>query len=447
MSRVVGGTARMRVVALLAAVLALNAADFGIIGAVAPQLEAAFHINQTQLGLLATVSSAIGALASVPMGVLADRVARVRLLAAMVAVWGIALGIAGAAPSYHWMLVSRLALGGASAAAGPVLASLVGDLFPVRERARVYSWILTGEIAGAGLGLLAGANLATLNWRYAFWLFAALGIGLAVAVRRLPEPDRGGGSRMEPGATDIPIAATTPVPGPAPTMASRWKDLITGFAYVVRTPTNRILIIASAVGYFFFAGLRTFAVVLVRHQYQVDTFTISVLALVVGVGALAGVMFSGRIADVMLAGKVKAVRIVLPALAYTATAVFFLPALLTTSVWIALPFFTAATAALAASNPPLDAARLDLVPADMWGRAESARTVLRLSAESVAPLAFGALADAFGASATRPGGLRATFLVMLVPLAANGLIMLLARRTYDADVRAAGRKVLAPRIA
>jgi predicted MFS family arabinose efflux permease len=370
-------------------------------------------------------------------------------------VWGIALGIAGAAPSYPWMLVSRLALGGASAAAGPVLASLVGDLFPVKERAQVYSWILTGEIAGAGLGLLAGGNLATLNWRYAFWLFAVLGLALALAVwRGLPEPDRGGGSRMEPGATGIPTSddAPAPAPGTAPTMASRWKDLVIGFGYVVRTPTNRILIIASAVGYFFFAGLRTFAVVLVRHQYRVDTFTISVLALVVGAGALAGVMYSGRIADVLLAGKVTAVRIVLPALAYTATAVFFLPALITTSVWIALPFLTAATAALAASNPPLDAARLDLVPADMWGRAESARTVLRLSAESVSPLAFGALADEFGASATRPGGLRATFLVMLVPLAANGVIMLFARRTYDADVRAASRerpvrKASAPRIA
>jgi len=62
----------------------------------------------------------------------------------------------------------------------------------------------------------------------------------------------------------------------------------------------------------------------------------------------------------------------------------------------------------------------------MWGRAESARHVLRLSAESVSPLAFGRWPTRSGRSATRPGGLRATFLVMLVPLAANGVIMLFA---------------------
>jgi predicted MFS family arabinose efflux permease len=174
-------------------VLALNSADFGIIGALVPQLRAAFGINATQLGLLATVSSGIGAIASVPMGVLADRVRRVRLLVVTVAIWGVALGIAGAAPSYGWLLISRLALGGASAAAGPVLASLVGDLFPAKERAQVYGWILTGEIAGAGIGLVAGGNLATVSWRLAFWLFAVLGVALALTVwRLLPEPDRGG---------------------------------------------------------------------------------------------------------------------------------------------------------------------------------------------------------------------------------------------------------------
>ena len=51
-----------RVVALLAAVLALESADLGTIGSVAPQLERAFGINHTQLGVLASASLLVSAL-------------------------------------------------------------------------------------------------------------------------------------------------------------------------------------------------------------------------------------------------------------------------------------------------------------------------------------------------------------------------------------------------
>lgn len=75
-----GGLARRRVIVLLACVLALDSADKGAVGALAPQLEAAFHIGNTQIGLLVTVSSLVGALATLPIGVLADRARRTRIL-------------------------------------------------------------------------------------------------------------------------------------------------------------------------------------------------------------------------------------------------------------------------------------------------------------------------------------------------------------------------------
>lgn len=415
--RLLGGPAEAKIVLLFAAVLALNAADLGAVGAVAPQLEADFGINQTQLGLLATVSGVVGALACLPMGALADRANRVRLLAGTVTLWSIALGVGGLAPSYSWLLVSRVALGGASAAAGPVLASLAGDLFPVGDRARIYGRVLTGEIAGAGAGLLAGGAIAAaLSWRYAFWLLSLLGFGLVWLLwRLLAEPARD--VRHRP--------------------AGQWRSLWSGFGYVLRTPTIRLLVIASAVGYFFFAGLRTFAVVFVEAQYHVGMAQVTGLALVIGCGALAGVLSVGRLADVVLRGRVRAVRVVLPGLCYMGAAILLAPAMLTTSIWLALPLLTAGAAMLAATNPPLDAARLDLAPADLWGRTESARTVLRLGAEGVAPVTFGAVADLLGHSTTPGPGLRAAFLIMLVPLLANGAIVLTARHTYEADARAA----------
>ncbi len=464
----VGGRVRLRVIVLLAGVLALSAADTGAVGAVAPELRRVFGVSQTQLGLLTAVSSAVGAMLSVPMGALADRVVRVRLLLWTVLVWSAALVVGGSAPTYGWLLLSRVALGGAAAAAGPLLASLIGDLFPVLERATIYGWILTGEMIGAGVGLLVGGNIAVLtNWRFAFWLLAVLGGVVAWAVRRwLPEPARGGASRLQPnaaavrfgraagfrrvspagdgqaGASGVPgMGADGGVTGPAGEGASdRSRHSVwEGFAYVLRTPTIRLLIVASAIGYFFFAGLRTFIVEFVEGYFGVGAARFTLLALIVGAAALVGVIAGGRITDRVIGRRLPTARVVVPAVAYTSAAVLFLPGLFVASLIVAIPLISAGAAMLAAANPPLDAARLDLVPATMWGRAESARTVLRLSAEAIAPLVFGVTADALAGNATRAGALRDTFALMLIPLVANGALAFRARHTYRRDVRAAER--------
>jgi MFS family permease len=59
----VGGPARLRVVLLLAGVLSLQSADIGTIGALAAQLEKALRADNTELGLLTTAASLVGAVA------------------------------------------------------------------------------------------------------------------------------------------------------------------------------------------------------------------------------------------------------------------------------------------------------------------------------------------------------------------------------------------------
>jgi predicted MFS family arabinose efflux permease len=465
---VLGGPARTRAVLLLAGVLALNAADTGAIGAVAAPLEADLRINQTQLGLLATVSSGLGALAAPMAGVLADRTNRVRLLAISILTWSAALVGGGLATSYVWLLLSRLALGAAVAAAGPMVASLIGDLFPPADRARTYGWVLTGEILGAGLGLLAGAAIAgALTWRAPFFLLAAVGLGLAAILwRLLPEPGRGGASWLHRGARTVrpadshappanqqePSDANQPGSDAQATIAGKGVKPVSerilrtdpaqlswwaAARYILSIPTLRYLIVASAAGYFFFAGLRVFVVVFAVHRFDVSQGIISVLVLVIGAGALTGTLLGGRIADRAMQRGHPTIRVVLPSIGYAVAAVLFAPGLLLTVVWGALALFTVAAGFLAGANPPLDAARLDIMPGRLWGRAESVRTVLRLFAEAVAPLVFGFTADSLGGSDHRAAGLRDAFLIMLVPLLVNAAITLYSRRTYPADVATA----------
>ena len=87
----VGGAERLRVVFLLACVLGLSGADVATVGASATQLRHALHIGNTQIGLLIAVSSLVGALASVPFGILADHGPRTRLLGGAVLLWAVAM--------------------------------------------------------------------------------------------------------------------------------------------------------------------------------------------------------------------------------------------------------------------------------------------------------------------------------------------------------------------
>ena len=444
----VGGPARFQVIAVLACVLALDAADKGTVGAVAVELKESLGISNTELGSLTAVSSASAALAVIPLGVLTDRVRRVRLLTAGVVLWVLAMLAGGLADSYEWLLLSRLALGAVSATAGPTLSSLIGDFFPPGERARVYGFILSGEMLGVGFGLLVGGNLAhLLSWRAAFFLLALFGTLLTIVIaRKLPEPARGGqgrGGGAPPGRSDavhFAIQGRGVEPDPAltlrrdPTRMSMWEAAL----YVLRIRTNVVLISASAVGYFFFAGLRGFGVLFLDRQYGLAAAAVTGPAVLVGLGALAGVLSGGRIADHLIRRGRLGARMTVPAVAYLTTAVFFVPALLTTSTATALPFFLVAAASLAAANPPLDAARLDVVHFRLWGRAESIRTFLRMAAEAAAPVTFGFLADLLGSGgAGGAQGLQYAFLIMLAPLVANAVILLHGRRSYPRDVATA----------
>ncbi len=458
-----GSRRRAGVIVVLACVLALESADAATIGATAPQLEESLGIGNTEIGLLVSVSTGVGALATLPAGALTDRVNRTRMLAAAVLAWSLALAVGGLSTSYLMLVCTRVAGGAVVATAGPVTASLIGDYFAVAERGRVYGTILSGELVGTAVGLvLSGDVAAAWSWRFAFGLMAATGLALAWTIlRHLPEPGRHGGSRMH-AATDergtdvaarkVEAAGTAPRPDLVLRSDPSRKSLWWAVRYVVAIPTNRVLIVTSALGFFFFSGLRTFAEVLLRDRYGAGPLLVNAAVVVLGLGAVAGTVTGGRVADRLLAQGRLSARPVVAGLAFSVAALLFVPALVTTSTSVAAPLFMVAAACLGGANAPLDAARLDLVPSRLWGRAEAVRTVLRYALGAVAPVLFGWVSTRLGrggsgapAAGGHAAGLAETFIVMAVPLLLSGLLILVwARRTYPADVataRASDRNV------
>jgi predicted MFS family arabinose efflux permease len=475
-----GGPARRTVITLLGMVLGLSAADVSSVGAIAVQLQPAFGIGTGGIGLLVTVSALVGALAAIPFGLLVDKTRRVDLLAASILLWGAAEVASAFSTSFTMLLLTRLALGAVTATAVPAVASLTGDFFPAGERGRIYGYISVGEVAGAGVGVGVSSFVsAALGWRAAFIVLAVPSVLLAWALwKRLPEPARGGQSRLEPGATRIvsareagpPVAAADGgdvrtddvvlrevrqqgvehdegrVVAADPATMSLWHVV----GYVLRVPTNVYIILASSMGFLFLSGLRTFGVLFARGHFEVGQSAATLLLGLVGAGSLLGLLTSGRVADRWIGrGRIDA-RIVVAGVSFIVAAGLLAPALVTTGLLAGLLFFAFAFAALAATNPPLDAAQLDVVPAQLWGRAQGVRSALRNTLEAFGPLLFGLVAGLFipgdgapqeGAAEVVPGqtlGLQIAFLLTLIPLAGAGVLLLATRRHYPIDVASAG---------
>jgi MFS family permease len=483
----VGGPARARVIILFGGVLALNGADNATVGAVAPQLERALHIGNTKIGLLSSVALLVGAVFTIPIGMLVDRIKRVPMLSLSIVLWSAASLLSAFAGSYSSLLLTRFLLGAVTATAGPAIASLTGDYFPARERGHVYAYILGGEIAGTAAGFIVSGTVASLiTWRAAFLLLAIPGFFLARELyRTVPEPLRGGQSRLEPGVVDLQEAVAESA-ARAPAHAGETEDAPEEFEdlaheavrqmgvepdpklvleadprslpitdavrYVLSIPTNLLMIISSSLGYFFFSGLSTFALLFVRGHYHASQATAELVLALLVAGAMAGTLVSGRITDALLRQGHLEVRVWVPALCYLGAAALLVPGILGSHLTPAIWFDIAGASLLSAANPPLDAARLDIMPAGLWGRAESTRTVLRSFAQALAPLVFGGLADLIAGIApeqapigTHPGvispgaarGLEISFLVLLGTLAAAGIVLLRARSTYPRDVATA----------
>lgn len=445
--RAVGGPGRLRVVLLLGMVIALDGADKATVSVNADSLEQVFGIGPTAIGLLVSATSLAGGVATVPAGILTDRVTRTRLLGISVILWGVAMVGAAAAPSYSLLLAARIALGVVTATAGPAIASLVGDFFPARERARLYGYILAGELCGTGFGYVVSANLAELlSWRVSFGWLALPGSLLAWRLFRLPDPPRGGGNGDDGRETQAPspsaervvrAAGSEPRPEAVLREDPRQMSVWHAFRYVLGIRTVLLMIVASALGYFFFAGVRSFGVLYVTGHFGVSKSVAGALTIVIGAGMLAGLMAGGRMPDVALRRGYAGGRVLVPAVALIAAGLVMAPGIIATSLITALPLLTLGSGLLAAANPPLDAARLDIVPPLLWGRSEAARTLVRSVSESSAPVLFGVLASGVFASHGPTGGLEAAFLVCLVPLLAAGLLSLLALRTYPRDVATA----------
>lgn len=203
--------------AVLVAIAFFTAMDIYLISLLIEPIKHELGLSDIQVGLAnTTVLYTAYAVFCIPMGLLVDRISRVRLLAAATLLWCAGLLVTGLSTSIAWLVASKVLLGIANAITLPAAMSLLADYFPPKRRAMATTSYGLGQGVGqagaifiGGLGLAALGRLTTAHpdflfglapWRLISLAFALAGALLIPAILALREPvrkevrQRGGGS-------------------------------------------------------------------------------------------------------------------------------------------------------------------------------------------------------------------------------------------------------------
>lgn len=194
----------------------ISVIDRGILTLVVEPVRQDLSISDIQISLLQGLSFGLFyAAMGIPLGLMADRVSRKRLLILGIVVWSLATMYGAEAESFAGLFGARLLVGLGEAALAPCAVSTIADMFPPEKRGRPISIYLLGQAVAPGIGLFITAMVidgaehgvfasfpviaGLAPWRIVFFLCGVIGLFVAALLtvyreppRRDPAPAKGG---------------------------------------------------------------------------------------------------------------------------------------------------------------------------------------------------------------------------------------------------------------
>ncbi len=160
---------------MLAFSVFLNYVDRGALSIAMPQMRGELSLNQSELGLLASMFFWTYALMQIPSRWLVERFDVKWVLAAGFAVWSLATGLTGIAKTFSMLLAFRLILGIGESVAYPAYSRIIATRFPPESRGFPNALIDAFSKFGPALStLVGGLVVAKFGWR-PFFLFMGIG--------------------------------------------------------------------------------------------------------------------------------------------------------------------------------------------------------------------------------------------------------------------------------
>src|SRR5215471_19982293 len=399
----------------------LNYADRYVLPAVLPKIQADLGLTLTQAGLLGSSFLLVYAIATLPLGVWADRSIRKNIVALCVGIWSMATVLTGFTRNFWQLFSVRSVLGIGEAGYAPASLSLLGDFFSKEKRARILSYWSSGTLVGAAIGFTLGGLVAdTFGWRYAFFLVGLPGLVAAYLAWRMLEPARGAFESNE-GSEEDAVAVQEHV--------SFGKGFRESLKKLRTIPTYWTLVVALVFSFFTIGGTSFWL-----PTYIVDSFHLSVGsaglisgAVLVGSG-LIGTVAGGWLADIVQRRRPEG-RLLVAACGFLIGAPLVLVALLIHNLPLFVLVFIIAAISLNFCTGPLSAVIQDVIAPVLRATAVGLSLLLaHLLGDAAAPFVIGAIANntslGIALTATAP-----TFLFLA------GLACLVGLRSVARDMR------------
>ena len=297
------------VLGVLCFVYVINFLDRQLLSILAKPIQDDLGVSDGQLGLISGLYFALFyCVLAIPIGWIADRTNRVRLLSVACAVWSAATVACGMAANYPQLAAARMAVGVGEAGGVPPSYAIISDYFPSGQRGTALSIYNFGPPIGMALGIAFGASIAAAySWRSAFVVLGAVGILAALIVWLLVrEPVRG--------ALDAPRADAEPGE-----KAPFWPTCRMFFS----RPVLLRLSIATGVTQIVTYAILNFTTLFLMREKGMTLGQVAIYySLLIVVCVSAGMYTSGRLID-RFAPRAKAAYGYLPAVALAVAIPFF----------------------------------------------------------------------------------------------------------------------------
>lgn len=183
-SSVVASSGAWTTLFILTAVYAINIADRYVLSTLIEPIKHEFQLSDASVGFLTGVSLALFYVAAgLPLGALADRTNRKRMIGTAVAVWSTMTVLCGLSSSFWQLLLARIGVGVGEAGGTPPSHSIIADKFRPKLRAFALSVYGIGASVGAWFGASGAGYLNdAYGWRTTLLVFGLCGLPFALLV-------------------------------------------------------------------------------------------------------------------------------------------------------------------------------------------------------------------------------------------------------------------------
>jgi len=337
-----------------------------------PLLGRELNLSYTEIGFIMTAMHGIGAIMSMPGGMLVDMVGKKGTLMALSLFWiGLPYALLSLTHSYWMVLLCVSLVGIGNNLWHPAAIATLADRYPTRKGFVLSLHGMGGNVGEAVAPLVAGALLATLSWRTVVVINIVPGVIMAALILLFLGAFTLESNRQEASAPQ------------------GVGDYLRNFGELFRNRALMLISTATGLRTLTQSGLLTFLPVYLAYEMQYSPLAVGVCMAILQLGGFIAAPIGGHLSDRLgrrriIMGGMTITGITIVGMALAAKTPWFV-------VFVALVGFF-----LYAMRPALQAWAMDATPRNMGGSTVGLQFTFSAVGAAVAPAVCGMISDAYG---------------------------------------------------